>query len=270
MAQNKSRPTNQQRRDAARERMRAERERQTRRASRRKAAAIGAAIVVVIAAAAGISIALADHHPKSSSTALVLPAHSTGSNGTTVVYGKATSPEVLDVYEDFRCPVCDKFEKADAAIVQQLADNGTYVIHYHMGTFLDSNLGGNGSHRALAAAGAALNESTAMFKAWHDEIYANQPASEDTDSFSSTSFLLSLAKKVPGLSTPAFVKAVQDGTYLPWANKVSDAFNASGVTGTPTFKLNGKALTLFDSTGNPVSATQYTQAVQQAIAATKK
>lgn len=270
MAQN-IRPTNRQRRDDARERLRAERERQAKVSARRKAVATGTGIVVVIAAAAGISIALAGHGSHAAASAkLVVPAHSSGSDGTTVVYGNPANKNVLDVYEDFRCPICDKMEKADGKVVQQLADNGTYVIHYHMGTFLDSNLGGDGSHQALAAAGAALNESTAMFKAWHDVLYANQPASEDTDAFASTSLPLSLAQKVPGLSTPAFVKAVKDGTYLPWAGKVTDAFNTSGVTGTPTFKLNGQTLNLFDATGDPISTAQYTAAVQQAIAATGK
>lgn len=268
MSQNTSRPTNKDRKESARERIREERERQARIAARRRKLTIGAVVVVVVVAAAGISVALAG--TKSGSGPLVIPANSSGTNGTTIAYGNASNPNVLDVYEDFRCPICDKLENVDGKTIQQLADNGTYVIHYHMGTFLDNNLGGDGSHEALAAAGAALNESVAKFKAWHDVLYANQPASEENDTFGSTNFLLSLAQKVPGLSTPAFVKAVKDGTYLPWANKVTDAFNASGITGTPTLKLNGQQLTLFDSQGTPVSAAQYTQAVQQAIATTKK
>jgi protein-disulfide isomerase len=196
----------------------------------------------------------------------VVPANATGTNGTVIVYGNPNNTNVLDVYEDFRCPICDKLEKADGPTIQQLADNGTYTIHYHMATFLDANLGGSGSKNALAAAGAALNEGTAQFKQFHDVLYANQPP-ETSDGFADTNHLLDLAKQVPGLVTPEFTKSVQDGTYKTWAGKVGDAFNSSGVSGTPTLKLNGKQLTVFDSQGTPVTPAQYTQLIQQTIAA---
>jgi protein-disulfide isomerase len=249
---------------SARERMRTERERQQRAASRRKKIVIGGIAIAVVGAAVGISIALAGNG--GSGGPLVVPANASGPNGTVIVYGNPDNKNVLDVYEDFRCPVCDKLEQADGPTIQQLADNGTYAIHYHLATFLDANLGGSGSKNALAAAGAALNESTAKFKQFHDVLYANQPNEQD-DAFANTGHLLDLAAKVPGLVTPDFTKAVQDGTYKPWAGKVNDAFNSSGVSGTPTLKLNGKQLEVFDSQGNPITPDQYTQLIQQTVAA---
>ncbi|MET8627616.1 thioredoxin domain-containing protein [Kitasatospora sp. NPDC004669] len=249
---------------SAREQMRAERERQQRAAARRKKILIGGIAVAVVGAAIGISIATAGSG--GSGGPLVVPANTTGTNGTVIVYGDPNNKNVLDVYEDFRCPVCDKLETTDGATVQQLADNGTYTIHYHLASFLDANLGGSGSKNALAAAGAALNESPQKFKQFHDVLYANQPG-EQSDDFANTSHLLDLAAKVPGLVTPDFTKAVQDGTYKPWAGKVNDAFNSSGVSGTPTLKLNGKQLTVFDSQGNPITPAQYTELIQQTIAA---
>ncbi|MHA6762627.1 thioredoxin domain-containing protein [Streptacidiphilus sp. PAMC 29251] len=257
--------------ESAREHLAAERRRQERSTSRRKALFIAAAVVVVVGGGAGASIALAGSSSPTSTAGkpLVAPANSSGSDGTVIVYGKADAPNTLDVYEDFRCPICDKLEQADGKTIQALADNGTYKIQYHMGTFLDSNLGGSGSHAALAAAGAALNESPAKFKQFHDVLYANQP-DEQTDGFSDVNHLLDLAAKVPGLKTAAFVQAVKSGLYAPWAAKVTDAFNASGVTGTPTLKLNGTPLTVFDNAGTPITAAQYTALVQQTITATKK
>ncbi|MFC1410172.1 thioredoxin domain-containing protein [Streptacidiphilus sp. N1-12] len=201
--------------------------------------------------------------------AVTVPANTSGPGGTVIVYGKADAANTLDVYEDFRCPVCDRLERADGATIQQLADNGTYKIQYHMGTFLDDNLGGSGSVAALAAAGAALNESPAKYEQFRTVLYANQP-DEQNDAFASADHLLELAAKVPGLRSAAFDQAVRNGTYKPWAQRVGAAFAGSGVTGTPTVLLNGTTLTLFDSgTGEPITPAQYQALVQQTIGAKK-
>ena len=230
------------------------------RARRRKSLIVGAAALTVIVAGTGIGIAVQNSRTTDNAP-YVVPAHA---DGTTVVYGNPAAKNTLQVYEDFRCPICDGLEKSAGPTIQALADNGTYKIEYHLATFLDGNLGGKGSAVALNAAAAALNESTAKFKAFHDVLYANQPP-ETTDGFNSTAEMLKLAAKVPGLVTPAFTKAVQDDTYGPWVNKVTDAFNNSGVTGTPTFKLNGKQLTVIQNSGSPVTPAQYTALVDSTL-----
>ncbi len=257
---------------SARDRVAAERARARRSAVLRRNALITLAAVVVVAAGVGGSIALAGgSSPKATapSASVTVPAHTSGPGGTVIVYGKADAANTLDVYEDFRCPICDKLERADGATIKQLADDGTYRIQYHMGTFLDDNLGGSGSVTALAAAGAALNESTAKYEAFRTVLYANQP-DEQNDGFASTDTLLALASKVPGLRSAAFDAAVRNGTYKPWAEQVGAAFAGSGVTGTPTVLLNGTTLTLFDSgSGDPVTPAQYQALVRQTLAAKK-
>ena len=246
--------------DAARARVADARAAEALRQRRRKSLIIGSAAVAVIVAGTGIGIAVQNSR-STSNAPYVAPANA---DGTTIVYGNPNAKNTLQVYEDFRCPICDELEKSAGPAVQALADNGTYKIEYHLATFLDGNLGGNGSAVALNAAAAALNESTAKFKAFHDVLYANQPA-ETTDGFNSTQEMLKLAAKVPGLVTPAFTKAVEDNTYGPWVSKVSDAFNNSGVTGTPTLKLNGKQLTVFSNSGTPVTQAQYTALIDSTL-----
>ncbi len=99
------------------------------------------------------------------------------------------------------------------------------------------------------------------FKQFHDVLYANQPDERD-DAFADVNHLLDLADKVPGLKTDGFVKAVREGTYLPWAGQVNKAFDKSGVTGTPTVRLDGKKLDVF-SGGKAVSPEQFTAMVKQ-------
>ncbi|MFE5582821.1 DsbA family protein [Kitasatospora sp. NPDC056531] len=249
----------------ATERMRTARAQAERSGRIRRRVVVGAASAAVLALAAGVAFAVGGSSGSSSDAAangpLVVPANATGSNGTVITYGKADAPHTLEVYEDFRCPFCEQLETTTGRTVQQLADNGTYKIEYHLATFLDKNLGGKGSRTALAAAGAALNEGVDKFKQFHDVLYANQP-DERSDAFGDVNHLLDLAGQVPGLKTDAFVKAVQDGTYAPWAAKVNEEFDKSDVTGTPTVKLDGKKLDVL-SNGKAASPEQFTAMVKQ-------
>ncbi|MFE4393241.1 MULTISPECIES: DsbA family protein [Streptomycetaceae] len=230
----------------------------------RRRVVVGGASAAVLALVAGVAFAVGGSSGSGSNAAngpLVVPANASGTNGTVITYGKADAPHTLDVYEDFRCPFCEQLETTTGKAIQQLADDGTYKVDYHLATFLDNNLGGKGSRTALAAAGAALNEGVDKFKAFHDVLYANQP-DERSDAFGDVNHILDLAGQVPGLKTDAFVKAVQDGTYAPWAAKVNEEFNKSDVTGTPTVKLDGKKLDVLNN-GKAVSPEQFTAMVKQ-------
>ncbi|MFG2822168.1 DsbA family protein [Kitasatospora sp. NPDC048365] len=258
-------------RPTARQRLQEAQRREAKAAAVRRRAVIGVSVLAALAVVGGataIAISTADSGSSTaaSSAPVVTPANTSGPDGTVVVYGKADAPHTLAVYEDFRCPVCQKLEAGAGQSITQLADDGTYKIEYHLAAFLDSNLGGKGSHTALAAAGAALNEGPDKFKKFHDVLYANQPE-EREDGFGDVNRILELADQVPGLKTDAFTKAVTEGTYLPWADKVAAAFDKSGVRGTPTVVLDGKQLNVFGQNGSPLSGDQYTALIRQTVGA---
>ncbi|MQS11141.1 thioredoxin domain-containing protein [Streptomyces kaniharaensis] len=260
----------QNKRISARERIQEAQRREQTAARRRQRIVVTVSAVAVLALAGGVAVAInsaGKDDQKSSaeaapSTALVVPANASGQDGTVITYGKADAPHTMEVYEDFRCPVCKEFEAANGQTVRKLTEDGQIKVQFHLAAFLDKALGGKGSHTALAAAGAALNEGVDKFKAFHDVLYANQP-DERNDGFGDVNRVLELADQVPGLKTDAFVKAVTDRTYAPWAAKVADAFNDSGVTGTPTIKVDGKSITLF-SGRSAVTPEQFTAQVKQA------
>jgi protein-disulfide isomerase len=275
-------PTNQANQTDARERLRSARAAEQERRQRLRRVGISAAVAAAVAVIAVGGVVVSNlgssrsgsgsgggtvSAGKAGTQRLVVPAHVSSSDNTVIVYGNPNAKHTLDLYEDFRCPICDKLEKADGPTIQQLADNGTYKIQYHLATFLDDNLGGTGSMDALEVAAAALNQGgPSAFKAFHDILFANQPA-ETTDGFGNLNTLLDMAKKVPGLVTPQFTKDVRDRVYAPWAQKVTDAFNASGVQGTPTLKLDGQQINVFDSQGNPISPSAYTALIQRTAVA---
>ncbi|MFE6867353.1 thioredoxin domain-containing protein [Kitasatospora sp. NPDC057692] len=253
---------------SARERIQEAQRQEKQAAKRRQRIVVGVSAAVALALVGGTALAIGTAgDDKSSSaaaepTALVVPANTSGADGTVITWGKPEAAHTLQVFEDFRCPVCKTFEATNGEAVKKLVDDGTVKVEYHLAAFLDKNLNGKGSRTALAAVGAAVNEGVDKFKAYHDVLYANQP-DEREDGFGDVDFLLKLADQVPGLKTDAFVKAVNDRTYAPWAKKVADAFNDSGVTGTPTVKLDGKPLTLF-SGNRAVTPEQFTAQVKQA------
>ncbi|MEV7026430.1 thioredoxin domain-containing protein [Kitasatospora sp. NPDC093558] len=261
--------TKQSQRISARERIQEAQRREQAAAKRRQRIVITVAAAVVLALAGGGALAVnAAKKDKEASTGagssapLVVPANASGQDGTVITYGKADAPHTMEIYEDFRCPVCKHFEAANGEAVKQLTADGQIKVEFHLAAFLDKGLGGKGSRTALAAAGAALNEGVDKFKAFHDVLYKNQP-DERVDAFGDTAKILELADQVPGLKTDAFVKAVNEKTYAPWAAKVADAFNDSGVQGTPTVKVDGKTITLF-SGQNTATPDQFTAQVKQA------
>ncbi|MFI2437451.1 thioredoxin domain-containing protein [Streptomyces sp. NPDC018693] len=244
-------------------------------AFRRRALVLGSAAAVLgLTAGVGIGFALddggssesSDTAPAAAPAKLVVPANATGENGTVIPYGKAGAPVTVHVYEDMRCPYCGIFERDLGPTLDSLVDSGKVKVEFHMAAFLDKRLGGKGSRTALGALGAALNESPAKFKAFHSALYEAQPEEETTDTFGSTSKLLEIAEKVPGLRTPAFNKAVKEGTYLLWADKVADAFYESDVTGTPAVKVGDTHITVIDEEGKAVGADRFTEQIDAAAA----
>jgi len=232
---------------AAREKLRLQREKEAKRAKVRRQLLVGGGVVALLAVAGGVTVAVnAANKPSYWSAAaddkLVKPANTSGTNGTTVIIGDSKNKNVVEEYEDLRCPVCAAYEQAAGAAVLKDAEDGKYQISYTFGTFLDGANGGSGSKKALSALGAALNVSTDAFNAYHTLLYSKDVHPDETkDTFNSASKLISLAQQVPELkNNTKFSNAVNNGTFDKWALTMSSKFDNSGVTQTPTVKVNGK------------------------------
>ncbi|KOG40678.1 thioredoxin domain-containing protein [Streptomyces decoyicus] len=247
---------------AARERLRAERERQAKKERLRRQLIVGGAVVGVLAVAGGIGFAVANAGGGKSNAAesaggsqawakaakakLVKPANTSGSKGTTIVVGKPDAKNTLELFEDPRCPGCAAFEQTAGATVEKDIKDGKYKASYHLGTFLDNNLQGTGSKNALSALGASLNVSPDAFLKYKYALYSKEFHPDETgpDKFADDSYLIKVADTIPALKgNAAFQKAVKDGTYDRWGLEVSKAFDSvKDVKSTPTIKLNGTVL----------------------------
>jgi protein-disulfide isomerase len=258
---------------AARERLRQERERQAKRAKVKRQVIVACSVVGVLAIAGGIGYAVVQSNKPSyweeaKNDKLVKPANSTGSNGTTVVIGKSTAKKTLVMYEDPRCPVCAQFEQTVGSTVDKDVEDGKFKIQYVGATFLDGNLGGEGSKNGLSALGAALNVSPDAFLKYKTAMYSTKwhPAEDGPDKFKDDAYLIKVAQTVPELKdNKTFQNAVKNGTYDKWALDMSDKFNKDGVTGTPTLKMDGKTLTGSDGKSAPMTVADFNTALEGAL-----
>ncbi|MFH8292102.1 DsbA family protein [Streptomyces sp. NPDC018059] len=238
---------------AARERIRAQQEAERKREKRKRAAIVGVSIVGVIAIAGGVGYAVMQANKpskpgkweKAADAKVVAPANTSGKNGTTLTLGKSSTKNTVHLYEDPRCPGCAAMEQSIGSAVDKGMKDGDYKLSFTIGTFLDNNLGGEGSKNALSALGAALNVSPDAFLEFKTALYsAKFHPSESTDTFADDDELLKVADTVDSLKdNKKFESAVKKGTFDAWAIKMSDSFqSAEGVESTPTIKVNGKVI----------------------------
>ena len=233
-------------RAAARERIRVERERAARRRQRNRVlivvgSAVGAiviALVVIVVIRPGQSTGTGPATVRDASyNGPFAPVTKNPDHSVTMSQPSARTP-VLDIYEDFQCPVCGVFEKANGAVVQKLAFQGKVRVVYHPFTiFLGEQPAQGNSVRAWAAAQCVPARQWAQY---HNLLYANQPGERTQGGFP-VSLLLALGRKA-GLSSASFTRCVSSQTYAPVAVPLSERIIRNGIDSTPMVRLNGKTV----------------------------
>ncbi|SCE53307.1 Protein-disulfide isomerase [Streptomyces sp. DvalAA-14] len=254
---------NRDRKRSAREALQEQRAKEQKQAKRKRTTIVAGAVVGVLVVGALIGVVVSDNSGGGGGTdsagAVSAPKGAIGTDKLVIPVGAGNAPSALTIYEDFRCPACDSFEKSFTPTIHDLENSGQMRTEYHLVTLIDGNLGGSGSLNAANAAGCA--QDAGEFRAYHDVLYANQPEEQD-DAFAKKSTLLQLAGKVSGLKTPAFTACVNNGTHNSWVKKSNGAFNTSGFSSTPTILLNGK--NIFGSQAAPLTPASLRQMVAQA------
>lgn len=258
---------------AARERLRAERELQAKKDRTRRQVVVAVSVVAALAIIGGgaygvMQLNKPGHWDEAGDAKNVTaPKNTSGKDGTTVVVGKSTAKKTLELYEDSRCPICATFEQTVGETVHKDIDAGKYKVKYVGATFIDNSDNGEGSKNALSALGAALNVSPEAFLDYKYALYSAKYHPQETeDKFKDDSYLIKVADTVDALKgNDAFRKNVKDGTYDAWAMKMSAAFDKSGVQGTPTLKMDGKALTGSDNKNAPMTVADFNTAITAAL-----
>jgi len=233
-------------RAAARERIRLEREREARRRQRNRVLIVVGSALAAIVIAVIVIVVVRPGQGTGTGTATVHSAYYNGpfapvaknpDHSVTMSLPAVTKP-VLDIYEDFQCPVCDAFEKANGAVVQKLAFQGKVRVIYHPFTiFLGEQPAQDNSVRAWAAAQCVPAR---QWMEYHNLLYSNQPDERAQGGFP-ISLLLALGQKI-GLASPSFTGCVKSQKYAPLGVPLSEQIVRSGINSTPAVKLNGKTV----------------------------
>ncbi len=192
----------------------------------RRAVSGGVAAALMVAGGAGIAIAEATE-PAAPTR---IPVGVTDAGG--IVVGFPAAEHTVVLYEDPQCPVCGQFERTGGTALAAAIEAGTVKVEYRLRSFL-----GPESVRAVAALGAA--QEIGRFEALRAAMFTNQPA-EHSGGYT-VDQLVALAASA-GITDPAFVDAVRDQIYAPWARAIDDRASRDGNTGTPQLVLDGRVL----------------------------
>jgi len=227
-------------------------------AERRRRTVVGSVVaavvlvVVLVAVVVLVTVVLVQTHRTSTSASAAAPPGTTDGYAFAVgAVGAAGAPVTVDVYEDFQCPVCAELERTSGSTLTQLADAGTVQLRYHPLAFLDRASTTRYSTRALNAAAVVAESGTPAFRAFHDLLFADQPA-EGSAGLTDDQLIAYAAQA--GASGAAVESGIRDLRYGDWVAAATDRGSTDGVTGTPTVFVDGTLLANADLTPAGITA----------------
>ncbi len=147
--------------------------------------------------------------------------------------GSPDAPVTMIEYSDFQCPFCGKFAReTEPELIEKYVEDGTLRIEWRDFPYL-------GQESANAALAARAAHAQGEFWRYHDLLFENQ-GSTNSGAFSEDK-LLDLARGA-GLDVGRFERDMKSGKYEAAVAADFEEGQSSGVTGTPTFLINGEAL----------------------------
>ena len=170
---------------------------------------------------------------KQTDTSAAIPASVSAEDGYGIVFNKelADAP-FIEIYEDFQCPACARFESIAGEYIEELITTKKAKNAFHTLSFL-------GGESQIAANAAACSADEGKFLQLHKTLMANQP-SENSGAWTSSYFsTLGLGL---GISSPEYDKCVSDNKYMGWVKNVAEAGAARNINSTPTVFINGKEI----------------------------
>lgn len=223
----------------AREKAAAMRAEAARKEARGRAIAIVSAViaVIVLAVGAGVIIRTAKHDQDAKVAAASAPPGNLTDGG--FLLGKPEAKVTVEVYEDFQCPACAKFESLDGEQLATWAEDGKLKVIYRPIAFLDEQSTTKYSTRALNAVAAVINAKPEAFLKYHTLLFKNQPP-EGGDGLTDAQ-LLDYAVQA-GVDRTAIESDVTSLKYDGWIKTVTSAFFEKKYTSTPTILINGTKL----------------------------
>lgn len=202
---------------------------------------VGVVLLVALLAGAGVF-----WYRTRATAAAPAPTYSATVSGAVVTAG--TGRASIDVYEDFLCPNCERFEQRDGPAITTALNGGQLTVRYHTIAILDrsSDPAGYSTRAANAALCAAA---VGVFPTYRAKLFAEQPV--EGSAGLSDDQLVALGAQLG--ATGDFATCVTTGAHakdvtVETAKAITDAgLLTNGQFGTPTVAASGRKIDINDS-----------------------
>jgi protein-disulfide isomerase len=150
--------------------------------------------------------------------------------------GQADAPVLLEVFEDYQCPVCGLYSlDVEPAIVSKYVAGGQVRIVHH-----DIDLlGGGGDESRIPALGAYCADQQGLYWSYAHWIYTNQDG-ENRGGFRRER--VTQIAVAAGVDEAAFSTCMDSPEADADVTQTTDMASGLGINSTPTLRLNGGEL----------------------------
>jgi len=147
--------------------------------------------------------------------------------------GDPDAPVTIIEFSDFQCPYCSKFSMQTLPkIEEQYVQQGIVRLGYRHAAFQ-----GEGSVLAAAASECAADQDA--FWEYHDRLVERLAVEQKRDFTPET---LTMFAEELNLDTETFSTCLEEGPYIDLVQRETRDIQSIGITGTPSFLINGRRL----------------------------
>lgn len=148
--------------------------------------------------------------------------------------GNKDAKVTLVEFADFRCPYCESFfTSTEPQLIKDYVDSGKVKFEFRNYQFL-------GDPSVFAGNAAECANEQGKFWEFHDWLYQNQPSESDTSMYNVDK--MTEAAGTLGLNTDQFRSCLSAKKYADNVQKDMTEGQSVGVSGTPTFYINGRQI----------------------------
>ncbi len=134
-------------------------------------------------------------------------------------------------FADLRCPFCEQFfTQSESQLIKDYVNTGKVKFAFRNYAFL-------GPASTVAANAVECANEQGKFWEFHDYLYKNQPPETDTSIYTVEN--MTKAAGTLGINTDQFSSCLSTNKYQSKVDKDFSDGQAAGVSGTPTFFING-------------------------------
>jgi protein-disulfide isomerase len=203
-------------------------------------------MIVAAVLAVVVVVGLAVWFVRGSAGTSVAPTYTASASGAVVTVG--SGPVVVDVYEDYLCPICERFEERYGADLTTALNANQITVRYHSIAILDSATTPEG-YSTRAANAALCSVDAGIFPAYHEKLFDSQPAEGSAGLTDDELVAFGTELNAQGDFASCVTGATNAKAVTAETDKATSdsALQTDGRFGTPTVAIGGKKIDINNS-----------------------